>query len=124
MVTIYIIGAHRALPDILAMEKVFTHPSLVSCLSKLPTRSPKKQMTAWIEQKRLFQRITALVKSLGKPSITKTQAKRLDTLGLGYEDLSKLRCTHKDKEVFMQALKDKGVNSKPLREKLSKILHP
>ena len=24
LVTIYIIGAHRALPDILAMEKVFT----------------------------------------------------------------------------------------------------
>ena len=27
-----IIGAHRALPDIMAMEWVLTHPSMVSCL--------------------------------------------------------------------------------------------
>ena len=118
------LGAHRALPDILAMEKVFTHPSLVSCLSKLPTRSPKKQMNAWIEQKRTFQRTTALIKSLGKPTITKPQAKRLDDLGFTYEDLVKLRSKHKDREVFQQVLKDKGVNSKPLREKLSKNLRP
>ena len=98
-----------------------THPSLVSCLSKLPTRSPKKQMNAWIEQKRTFQRTTALIKSLGKPTITKPQAKRLDDLGFTYEDLVKLRSKHKDREVFQQVLKDKGVNSKP---KLSKFLRP
>ena len=87
------------------MEKVFTHPSLVSCLSKLPTRSPKKQMNAWIEQKRTFQRTTALIRSLGKPTITKPQAKRLDDLGFTYEDLVKLRSKHKDREVFQQVLK-------------------
>ena len=40
---------------------------------------------------------------------TSAQAKRLDALGFTYDDLLKLRL-------------DKGVNSKPLREKLAKQL--
>ncbi len=36
------LGAHRAFPDVQAMEAVMTHPSLVSCLTNLPIRSPKE----------------------------------------------------------------------------------
>ena len=116
------LGAHRAMPDVLAMERVFTHPALVSCLSKIPTRSPKQQRNMWIQQKRVYQRTTALTRSLGKPSVTSAQAKKLDSLGFSYEDLKKLR-SDLDPTEFLQALKDRGVNSKPLREKLLKLLH-
>lgn len=107
----------------MAMERVFTHQSLVSCLSRLPIRSPKTQRKLWIEQKRVFQRTTSLIKSLGKPAITKSQAKRLDILGLGHEDLVQLHSSSKDEEEFLKFLKEKGVNSKPLREKLVKLLY-
>lgn len=80
-------------------------------------------MTMWVNQKRAFQRTTTLIKSLGKPAITSPQAKRLHALGLGYEDLVQLHVDSKDKDVFLKVLKDKGVNSKPLREKLVKLLH-
>ena len=100
-----------------------THPSLVRSLSKLSIRSPKKQMKVWVEQKRTYLRVAALIRSLGKPSVTKPQAKRLDELGLGYEDLVKLRSEYMDTEVFMKVLKDKGINSKPHRVKLAKISH-
>ena len=62
------------------------------------------------------------VKSLGKPSITSAQAKRLDALGFSHQALEKLQSESKDPAAFQQALKERGVNSKPLREKLSKLL--
>ena len=115
-------GAHRALPDVLAMEAIFTHRSLASCLSNLNIHLPKQQLSLWIRQKRTFQRTTALTRSLGKPSITKDQAKRLDILELGYDDLVKMRSECSDGEVFSTVLKNKGVNSKPLRGKLIKLV--
>jgi len=78
-----------ALRDVLARERLFTHPSLAGCLSSLPVRSPQTQMGLWNRQKTIFRRAAALVKSLGKPSFTPTQAKRLDSLGLVYTDLCK-----------------------------------
>ena len=117
----YALGAHRAMPDVLAMERVFTHPTLASCLSSIPTRSPKQQRCLWIEQKRHFQRITALSKSLGKPSITSAQANRLDSLGFSHEDLQKLR-SELNATDFLKVLKSRGVNSKRLREKLLKLV--
>ncbi len=38
------LGAHRAFPDVQAMEAVMTHPLLVSCLTNLPIGSPKRQI--------------------------------------------------------------------------------
>ena len=35
------IGAHRALPDVMAMERILTHASLASCPAELPIRSAK-----------------------------------------------------------------------------------
>ena len=119
---ISIAGAHRALPDVLAMERVLTHPSLVRCLPNLDIRSPAKQMRLWIQQKRVHTRITALVKALGTPSVTAAQARRLDNLGLGIQELLKLHKDIDNPEEFLTRLKERGVNSKILREKLVKTL--
>lgn len=54
--------------------------------------------------------------------MTTAQAKRLDNLGFTYGDLVKLHADFKDRDAFLTVLKDKGVNSKPLREKLAKLL--
>ena len=61
-------------------------------------------------------------RSLGKPAVTSNQAKRLDSLGFAYQDLVQLYSNSKDKEDFITTLKKRGVNSKPLREKLAKLL--
>ena len=102
------IGAHRALPDVMAMERILTHASLASCLAELPIRSSNTQRRLWEKQKRLFQRSTALIRSLGKPAVTSNQAKRLDSLGFAYQDLVQLYSNSKDKEDFITTLKKRG----------------
>ncbi len=113
------LGAHRAFPDVQAMEAVMTHPSLVSCLTNLPIRSPKRQIELWSTQKAVHQQSASLVKALGKPTISKAQAKKLGELGLGIATLKTLRTDCPTPEAFMEALKAKGVKSKPLRKNLS-----
>ncbi len=115
------LGAHRALPDVLAMEAVLTHPSLIRCLSKLTIHSPNKQISLWLEQKRAHSRSTALIKSLGRKCITSVQAKHLDSLGLRLHELVELHSSHSN-EGFLKCLKDKGVRSEAVRNKLQKAL--
>ncbi len=81
---------------------------------------PRKQGDMWIQQKRCFQRTTSLIKSLGKHNITSAQAKKLDSIRLSYGDLKQLKSEYKDREEFVRTLKDRGINSKSLQEKLSK----
>ena len=83
-------------------------------------------MKLWIQQKRAHIRTTALVKAIGKPSLTAAQAKRLDVLGLGFNDLLKL---HRDsgtrsgsRDEFLTAMKDNGIRSGPVREKIVEAL--
>ena len=83
-------GAHRALPDVDAMEKVITHPKLARCLSKLLIRSATNQGGLWVAMKRRYFRSAALIKELGNPAVTTAQAKRLDELGLDFQDLLKM----------------------------------
>ncbi|XP_064397556.1 uncharacterized protein LOC135344319 [Halichondria panicea] len=116
-------GAHRAFPDVLAMEAVMTHQSLISCPPNLPVRSAKKQMELWTSQKQRFHQADALIRSLGKPSITAAQAKRLIQLGLEHSALVTLRPKSSTPEAFMEALKGKGVKSKALCIKLAKLVH-
>lgn len=109
----YVYRSTRALPDVEAMVRVFTHQSLVKCLSHLPICSPKKQVTLWIEQKRLHQRTSTLISSLGgKPAVTSTQAKRLDSLGVSFESIVELHSQCGDDAIFCKTLKDRGVKSK------------
>lgn len=119
---LYNTGAHRALADVHAMKEVFTHPSMRHCLSKLQPNPSSQQLKSWDKQKRLHHRTTSLISSLGKPSITAPQAKRIDTVGLSYAGLVKILSEAKGEEDFSSILKSKGINSKPLRAKLWKLL--
>jgi hypothetical protein len=56
---------------------------------------------------------------LGKPAITAPQAKKLVSLELSH---TSLKHEAKDEDDFSKKLKAKGVNSKPLQAKLSKLL--
>ena len=103
------------------MKEVLAHPSL-DCFSKLQFRSSTELLKCWVSQKGLHQRTTSLISSLGKPCVTSPQAKRLDFLGLSYPRLINFYSKAKDKDAFMKTLKDKGVKSKPLQEKLWKLL--
>ncbi len=67
--------------------------------------SPKQQRCKWLSQKRLFQRTSDLIRSLRKPSVTPARAKRLDTLGLGIQEVRKVHLKTKDVEVLLKILK-------------------
>ena len=112
-------GAHRALADVRAMKAIFTH---LNCLDDVEIRSPNQQLMLWKSQKMAYKRTTSLVASLGKPSITAPQAKRLDFLGFTFESLLDLYCQASDQDAFTTVLKGKGVNSRPLRAKLVELL--
>ena len=75
-------------------------------------------MKLWIQQKRAHIRTTALVKA----SLTAAQAKRLDVLGLGFNDLLKLQRDSGSRDEFLTAMKDNGIRSGPVREKIVKAL--
>ena len=96
------------------MEKLFTSPPLVECLSSLKSHHSKKELGHWQFQKGQRQRATRLISQLGNPSITVLQAKRLGELGLNYLSLCQLRREVIDKDEFVKILKDKRARSKPL----------
>ena len=58
---------------------------------------------------------------LGK-GVKSTQARRLDSLGLSYEELLYLQQSTDCNNDFAQCFHEKGVNSKPLREKLLSVI--
>ena len=101
------------------MKSIFTH---LKCLGDVEIRSPSHQLMLWKKQKGIYSRTTSLVTSLGKPSITAPQAKRLDFLGFNYQSLLKLYTQAKDDDSFTHFLKAKGVNSRPLQVKLVQLL--
>ena len=73
-----------------------------------------------MQQKQAFYRTVALIRGVEKPSLTTPQAKRLDSLGLDYEEVCRLQHDCVDKEEFLEGLKGRGVKSKPVRYKLLK----
>ena len=72
-----------------------------------------------MKQKQSFMRARALIKALGQPSLTPTQAKKLDALGLTFDDFFTLYLQSGTREAFLAALKAKGILA---REKLMKAL--
>ena len=90
----------------------------------LTVRSPQVQLGLWTNQKISFMKAAALIRAIGKPSLTQTQAKKLDSLGLSFAELTHLHQHSSTMEVFLAALKAKGIRSKVLREKLGKALGP
>ena len=95
--------AHRALPDVEAMEKLFITTDLKNLLSSLPARCAVNQLQLWREQKEQRNRTSALMYSLGK-GVSVLQAKRLDTLKLSYEALTDIRILASSDEDFKKQL--------------------
>ena len=108
--------AHRALPDVEAMEEIFTNSSTVDLLSSLQKRTAKHQLQPWTTQKDQRKRTCSIIYSLGR-QIT-PQAKHLDEPKLSYTVLCEIRGASRDDEDFQRALLQHGVWSKKLRGKL------
>ncbi len=90
------------------------HPSLSGCLKELSILTPQMQLKKWLSQNTLFIKAAALTRSLGKPSVTPTQAKKLVTEGFDYQSLSLLHRTSRTEDDFHEGLKKRGFRSKPL----------
>ena len=108
--------------DVEALEQIMVDTPLIHLLSTLPSRSSNTQVDLWRSQKDRHSRSSKLLWSLGK-TITTAQARRLDELGFTFESLNQLRSTAGSAQDFQNSLHSSGVKSKPLREKLTAILH-
>lgn len=99
------------------METLLMHPSLTGANSQqqqeaarafltanLPVRTARQHRQTWDRLRATHQRTVALINKLGKPTVTKDQAKRLDSLGLGYEELVSLRARCKSVGEFLNDL--------------------
>ena len=116
-------AAHRALPDVQALEELLMSTPLLGLLASLPKRSATQQLQLWRLQKNQRIRTTTLLHSLGN-RITAAQAKRLDAyaLQLSYTALCTIRENTAGDTEFQRILLERGVRSKPLREKLTAVL--
>ena len=95
--------------------------ALVDLLSSIPTRPARQQLQLWLVQKEQRRRTSTLLHSLGR-RVTPAQAKRLDVLDLSYPVLCEIRGSASSDDKFRRALQERGVRSKPLREKLVAIV--
>ena len=78
------------------------------------------QSTSYLDTSEEPAWLLLLLGALGK--ITSAQAKRLDDLGLTYDELRFLRKSSDSTDDFVTMLSSKGVNSKALREKLASFV--
>ena len=92
---------------------------MVSCLSRLHIRSPSQQLRQWMQQKRAHITKTNLMKEI-KKCVTAGQAVRLDSLGIGIQDLVQLRHCNSQKD-FLTALREDGVRSTDYSHTLRKL---
>ncbi len=92
------------LHSIIAEVNIFVAQKVTGCLDKLHIQSPSMQMKKWLAQKTLYTNAALLTRSLGKPSITPTQAKKLVTQGFDLHTLLLLRRTSDTKDAFVASL--------------------
>ena len=107
------------------MEEVFTKTALVGLLSSLPIQSAKAATAkvAYTKGPAMSCRTSPLLYALGK-RVTSAQAKWLDALNLSHWVLCNIRADTATYKDFRRVLLEKRVRSKPLREKLTAIIHP
>ena len=112
--------AHRALPDVEAMEELFTNTALADLLPihSIPTRSAEEQLKHWQDQKEKYSRTEDIRKALGPQNIKYPQAQRLVELSLSYDILCRIRKDTVTREKFKEELKKRGVRSSPLQDML------
>ena len=109
-------AAHRALPDVEAMEELFASPALHDLLSSLPKRSATEQIHKYVRH----QKTRKVLHSFHR-KITTNQAERLVDLNLTYNDLLEIKWSC-SKEEFLKKVSKKGVRSKNFTMKLFSIL--
>ena len=102
---------------------IVLHPSLVKCLSSPSIRSPQLHRKLWMEQKKAIRAAT-LIKALVKPTLTSSQAKRVDAVDIKSEDLQNMYISgeHPHGSFPYSLERERGINSKPQWEKLEKAL--
>lgn len=113
--------AHRALPDVEALEELFNQTSLQRLLWSIPIRSTAEQLQHWEAQKECYKQVTKVCHTL--PTLNKEQARKLVKMGLTYEKLCHMCATTKTKEEFKELLKMKGITRGKLHNELV-ILYP
>ena len=104
------------------MEELFSHRSLAGLLSSMPSRTAEEQLQKWAEQKQKRAIKAELNNNLLGLDIKKHQIDRLAELDLFYPKLCKIRTKFTNDEEFQKELRQRGVHSKKLREKLARIL--
>ena len=103
------------------LTRCLRHGAVIASLTCQIPIKPLHTIPTVAQQKKAIT-ATTLIKALGKPTRTSTQAKRLDALGIEFKDLFNLYLEISNREAFHTVLKERGINSKPLREKLEKTL--
>ena len=111
------IVAHRALPDVEAVETLFMLAPLHDILASLAIRTPQQQLHLWALQKQKRQAIQQLLLFFGK-KITKAHASQLTKQGITHQTLEKWKGEAKDVKEFAKTLKNHKVNSKKLQDNL------
>ena len=112
-------NAHRALADILAMEKLFTTTPLASVLSlsTLTIRSIRYMMSIWHDKTRQKETRDTLLGQL-KSAGTASLAKRLCAEGLTYSQIKAKYSESASYKAFSDWHKSAGVRYKLWHEKL------
>ncbi|ORU90792.1 MAG: hypothetical protein A6F71_07525 [Cycloclasticus sp. symbiont of Poecilosclerida sp. M] len=112
-------AAHRALPDVEAVESLFMLTPLHDILASLGigVRSPQQQIHLWTLQKQKRQAVQQLVRFFGK-KITKAHASQLKEKNITLEILEQWRAEANNVKDFNDTLKEHRVNSKKLQDNL------
>lgn len=109
--------AHRALPDVEAVEALFTTSPFHDLLSSLSIRTPQQQIHQWTLQKQKRSHAQCLLRFFGK-KISQVHARKLTTEGINHQLLEEWRATCKTREKFIKTLKNHKIHSKVLQENL------
>lgn len=110
-------NAHRAMDDVVAMERLFINTPLVSLLSSLTVWNVQKLIQEWNNKVQRNNRIQQLVIGF-KQDTTKSMAKRLELLGLTYEYLKVQYDSMSSLDAFIKWLCSVGVKHKAWHEKI------
>ena len=110
-------NAHRAMDDVVAMERLFTKTPLVSLLSSLTIWNIHKLTLEWDAKMQKNNRIQQLVIGF-KQDTTKSMAKRLELLGLSYEYLKIQYESASSPECFVKWLCSVGLKHKAWHQKI------
>ena len=97
------------------LKRIYTETQLKTALQSLPMRSYRRQVEE-LESSRTKKKLRDKYK-IGYP-----QAKRLAELGLSHEELERCKGNLSSASEIDAYLRERGVKSKPLREKLINVM--